>query len=79
MSKKSIEDAWSAFYEESKLDSYDDMIAQGWKTIAQVAKEFNMPHSTVESRLRDGKLYCVKRRVMVNGKTRVMNFVRPVV
>lgn len=77
MSKKSIEEAWSEFYKSCQTESYDDMIAQGWKTISDVAKECNMPRRTVETMLRDGKLDSVKKRVIVSGCARKINFIRP--
>lgn len=77
MSKKSIEAAWSDFYKSCQTDSYEDMVAQGWKTIAEASKEFGISRSTIDTRMRDGYLDSVKKRVVVGGIARMVNFVRP--
>lgn len=79
MSKKTIEQAWAAFYQANQKTTIEAMNAEGWKTIDQVAQECGLSKSRINHLAVDGKIERTKRKVFHGGRTREVNFVRPLI
>lgn len=70
---------WSSFNAENKKTTIEAMNAEGWKTIDQVAQECGLSKSRINHLAVDGKIERTKRKVFHGGRTREVNFVRPLV
>jgi len=70
---------WGSFKKENTQTTIEEMNAEGWKTVAQVAEETSLSTSRINGMVSEKKLDSVKRKVDRNGTTREINFVRPLI
>lgn len=77
MKTSAIEDAWKAFFESNKTVTIEQMNAEGWKTVEQVASESGLSLSRVSGIIGEGGFDVVKKKAQLKGRVREMNFIRP--
>lgn len=78
-----INEAWSAFYETTKVESEKELEKQGWKTARAIAGETKSTIAATNSRLEIAinrtQIESKKARVMTKQGLREVNFFRPIV
>lgn len=81
MSKKKIEAAWDALWEDhkkqSEVETIESMNAEGWKTLEQAASKLGLHKVSLYHRIRSGCYEVKKVRVRTGGAIRLTNFIRP--
>ena len=77
-----VNEAWSAFYETTKVESEKDLAKQGWKTIRAIANESKLTMSSVNCRVETavgkGTLETKKATIQTNQGAREVNLYRPI-
>jgi hypothetical protein len=75
--KKKIEKAWEAFFVSNATTTIEAMNAEGWKTIEQIAKATGKSERTINKLAYSDTMETEKKRVPINGATRMVVFMRP--
>jgi hypothetical protein len=73
----SWDSVWQSFQDSSALTTIEKMNEQGWKTIGQTSEVIGLSRPHINAMANIGKLDRVKRKVLLSGKSREINFVRP--
>jgi len=73
----SWDSVWDSFKKENTQTTIEEMNAEGWKSVAQVAEETCLSTSRINGMVSENKLESIKRKVKRNGTIREINFVRP--
>ena len=77
-----VNEAWSAFYETTKVESEKDLAKQGWKTIRAIANESKLTVASiscrVETAIGKGMLETKKATIQTNQGAREVNLYRPI-
>jgi hypothetical protein len=73
----SWDSVWQSFQDSSALTTIEKMNEQGWKTIEQTSEVIGLSRPHINSMANSGKLDRVKRKVLIGGKSREINFIRP--
>jgi hypothetical protein len=68
---------WASFKEENTETTFEEMNAEGWKSVTQVAEEVCLSASRIRGMISEKKLDSIKRKVNRSGVIREINFVRP--
>ena len=82
MAVANVNEAWSAFYETTKVESEKDLAKQGWKTIRAIANESKLTMSSVNCRVETavgkGTLETKKATIRTPQGAREVNLYRPI-
>lgn len=77
-----VNEAWSSFYETTKVESEKDLAKQGWKTIRAIAGESKLSIASisfrVETAIGKGMLETKKATIQTNQGAREVNLYRPI-
>ena len=68
---------WQSFKEANEKTTVEDMRAEGWRLVADVAEDLGLSKQGVFDQIGSKKLDSIKKKVYLQGKTREMTFVRP--
>jgi hypothetical protein len=73
----SWDSVWDSFKKENTQTTVEEMNAEGWKSVAQVAEETGLSMSRINGMVFEKKLESIKGKIKRNGIIREINFVRP--
>jgi predicted transcriptional regulator len=77
-----VNEAWSAFYETTKVESEKELEEQGWKTVRAIASESKMTIASVNCRVETavgkGMLETKKATIRTGQGIREVKFYRPI-
>ena len=73
----SWDSVWDSFKEKNTKTTIEAMNAEGWKTEKQVAQDTGISRKNINYLSNNGKLDVIKKKVLIDGITREINFVRP--
>ena len=72
------DDVWQSFKEANETTTIEAMNAEGWKTIQQAADAVGLSRPRINQLAIEGKLLEREvKKVVVGGKIREINFVKP--
>jgi hypothetical protein len=78
----SVEKAWEAFYETTKVESEKELSEQGWKSVRAISDESKTTIAStgcrVELAVRKGILEVKKTMIQTNQGVRSVNLYRPI-
>ena len=76
-----VEQAWSDFFDASRIDDLDAYVAEGWMTAEMVAKALEVTLNVARCRLyhgaKGGKFENKTMRVLLGGRAEKLNIYRP--
>lgn len=74
----SWDEVWESFDRDNQKTTIEAMNAEGWRTVDQVIQKTGLSSPRIYNMMREGKFESVKKKVFHTGKTRDINFVRPI-
>jgi hypothetical protein len=74
---ESWDEVWQSLRDSCALTTVEEMNVEGWKTIEQTSQEISLSRPHINAMANSGKLDRIKRKVLIGGKSREINFIRP--